>query len=428
MTGLGNYSRLVIEEVGKRLQHLEKINDSAQSNPAAVSTHSKATADHRTAKSSADNFDRKADSNNLGMNADADDFGIKVTRPKDVRAKDWHCLVYTPEMKKNARLEPLRRLKNVEFRFPPAAGFSGGLWRSFGITNSLLTDGCDIYHGLSNELPLNIKSSGVKSIVTIHDVIYRRLPSCYHLPDRLIYDFKYGRSCKNADLIIAVSECTKRDIMQFYNIPEEKIEVIYQGCSDIFRSTPSHSDLVDVRERLRLPQRYIIQVGTIEQRKNLELTIRALNSLNQDVHLVVVGADHHGYLPKMKKLVEECGLGERVHFLGKVIFQDLPLLYNLAEAATYPSRYEGFGIPILEALECNTPVVAATGSCLEEAGGEGAIYVDPDSTRDMAEALNSILTNKDKRLAMIHAGKIHAARFDNARMADKIIETYRSLL
>ncbi len=403
MTGLGNYSRLVIEEVGKKFHHLnqlESIDKSLPQNNESLRTHPQR------------------------------EYGMYISTPaENLNDKEKKPIfVYTQNLTNNPRLEPIRRLPEVQFRFPPAIGFSGKLWRSFGITNNIVADKCDIYHGLSNELPLNISSIKVKSVVTIHDVIYRRLPYCYHLTDRIIYDYKYGKSCKNADRIIAVSECTKKDIIEFYDIPEEKIDVIYQGCSDIFRTDVSKGDLMDIKKRLSLPENFIIQVGTIEKRKNLELSLRALTSIDESINLVVVGADHHGYKKEMIRLSQKLGLAHRVIFMDRIDFRELPLLYSLAKISLYPSFYEGFGIPILESLERNTPVIAAKGSCLEEAGGEGGIYIDPKDPKAMAEAVNALLKDDMLYQEKIIKGKKHALKFDNNKMADSILSTYAKTL
>lgn len=337
-------------------------------------------------------------------------------------------LVYTPRLKENPRLDMIRELHNVEFRLPSPYGLTGSLWRTFGITNNLKPDKIDIYHGLSNELPLNILQGGVPSVVTIHDVIYRRIPECYSAIDRKIYDFKYGRSCRNASRIIAVSECTKRDITHFYGIDPDKIDVVYQGCDESFRKIIPTAELQGLRNAMNLPSRYILQVGTIESRKNLELTVRALSSLPEEVSLLAVGRDRQGYLKKVMTIAEELGVASRIVVRHDIPFSMLPAVNQMAEAICYPSRYEGFGIPILEGLESRRPVVAATGSCLEEAGGDAAIYVNPDSPLEMAEALSSILSGKAPTDSMIEKGKIHASKFNTAEMAGKIMDVYRHTL
>lgn len=333
-------------------------------------------------------------------------------------------LVYTPRLSDNPRLAPLRSLHNVEFRLPAPQGFKGSLWRTFGITNNLRPDGVDVYHGLSNELPLNIAKSGVPAVLTMHDVIYRTMPGCYKPIDRRIYDFKYGRSCRAADRIIAVSECTKRDITRFYGVDPDRIDVIYQGCDESFKRIWSQEELAELRARLGLPAKYVLQVGTIERRKNLELTVRALQSLPMDVALVVVGRDHHGYKKEIDRIARELGVTERIHFYAGLDFKDLPGVNQAAEVIAYPSRYEGFGIPVIEGLESRRPVVAATGSCLEEAGGPDTLYVDPDSPRDMAAALIACLRGGRDIDEMTAAGKAYAARFDTRNMASQIMDTY----
>lgn len=336
--------------------------------------------------------------------------------------------IYTPKLKKNPRLITIESLGNTEFRLPAGSGFSGSLWRTFGISNNLLADKIDVYHGLSNELPLNIKSSGVPSVVTIHDVIYRRLPECYSAIDRKIYDFKYGRSCHNATRIIAISECTKKDIIELYGIDPEKIDVVYQGCDDSFRKKIPADVLTKTKERLQLPDKYILQVGTIESRKNLELTARALSALPKDVSLLAVGRDRKGYRKKVEEIAASLGVADRVIFRDSISFADLPAVNRLAEVIVYPSRYEGFGIPVIEGLESRRPVVAATGSCLEEAGGDAAIYVNPDDPRQMADAILSILNDEQKAKSMIERGIRHASKFNNGDMAYNIKNVYQKAI
>ncbi len=333
-------------------------------------------------------------------------------------------LIYTPALRDNPRLKAIRNTHNVEFRLPPPQGFKGSLWRTFGIPNNLKADKVDIFHGLSNELPLNIRKSGVPSVVTMHDVIYRTMPECYKPIDRKLYDFKYGAACRNADRIIAVSECTKRDVVKYYGIDPDRIDVIYQGCDESFRRVWTPDELSALRNRLNLPEKYILQVGTIERRKNLELTVRALPSLPMDVELVVVGRDHHGYKKVIDDIARELGVTQRIHYYASLDFKDLPGVNQAAEVIAYPSRYEGFGIPVVEGLESMRPVVAATGSCLEEAGGPDTLYVDPDSPNDMAAALIATLRGGREIDDMIAAGKEYAARFDKSRMASDIKETY----
>lgn len=344
-------------------------------------------------------------------------------------AGSHRLLVYTPEMRRNPRLDALKACENVEFRFPGPVGFSGSLWRTFGISNHLLPDKVEIYHGLSNELPLNIRKSGVKSVVTLHDVIYRRLPSCYNPADRFLYDFKYGRSCRNADRVIAISESTKRDAMEFYGVAEDRIDVVYQGCDDIFRRPVSRKDLEEIRQRYSLPERYLLQVGTIEWRKNLALSASALAGLDKDVYLVAVGRDRKGYKKEVIEAARRSGVAaDRIIWLEGLPFQDLPGVYRNASVAVLPSRYEGFGIPVIEAMECEVPFIGAKGSCLEEAGGPAGRYVDPDSVDEMIEELRIILNGGSEIKKRVEEGKLYVRRFDNSSMAKNLLDVYARTL
>lgn len=337
-------------------------------------------------------------------------------------------LVYTPKLSENPRLAEIRSLHNVEFRLPPPQGFQGSLWRTFGMTNNLRADKVEIFHGLSNELPLNIKSSGIPSVVTIHDVIYRRRPQCYNAVDRILYDFKYGRSCHNATRIIAVSQRTKDDIVEIYGVSPEKIDVVYQGCDDSFKTVMPPDKLESIRRRLLLPQRYVLQVGTIEERKNLELTVRAMSSVPKDVKLLIVGRDRKGYLAKVKGIAKELGILSRLDIRHDITFADLPAVCQMAEVVAYPSFYEGFGIPVLEGLESRRPVIAATGSCLEEAGGEAAFYVHPDDPRAMGDIICGLLDGSISSADRIEKGLRHAARFNTSEMADRLMSIYEKTL
>lgn len=342
--------------------------------------------------------------------------------------KGEELFVYTPRMTDNPRLTRIKTFPQVRFMVRhPRFMESAAAWRSRGIVRDMRHDAIDLYHGLSNELPLNIAASGIPSVLTMHDVIYRRLPYCYSAIDRLLYDYKYGRSCRAATRIIAISECTKRDIIHYYNVPEEKIDVVYQGCDPQFSRQWSHEESDTLRRRLDLPERYVVQVGTVERRKNLELTVRAMAALPPEIKLVAIGRDN-SYMKRVQAIARKEGVADRVIFMGAVPFADLPGVYQAAEAIAYPSRYEGFGLPVIEGILSRRPVIAATGSCLEEAGGEGAIYVNPDDVRGMAEALRSVTDGSADTAAMTMRGLRHVARFDTAVMADNIHTIYAKTL
>lgn len=338
-------------------------------------------------------------------------------------------ILYAPRERENPRLTPLLKRGNMHLRLPEKTIWKKlrPLWRVWGVTGDMENDGIVIYHGLSNELPLNIrKATNVKSVVTIHDLIFRRLPECYPLIDRWIYDYKFRKACEQADRIIAVSECTKRDIVKDYHIAPEKIEVICQGCDPAFAEMVSPEKKEEVSLRHELPEHYILSVGTIERRKNALLAVKALALLPEEMHLVLVGKET-SYAKEVRKAAELLGLGQRVHLKQGIPFADLPAIYQCAEVFIYPSIYEGFGIPILEALNSRIPVVAATGSCLEEAGGPHSIYVAPDDAEGAARAIRRAMTSEDRR-HMVEEGVKWAAQFNARQMAHQTMACYERLM
>ena len=295
------------------------------------------------------------------------------------------------------------------------------LWRTMGIVKDLKRDGIQLYHGLSGELPIGIRKSGIRSVVTIHDLIFLRHPEYYHWADTKIYAWKFRRTIHEADHIIAISECTKRDIIEYGHVDEHRISVIYQSCSPRF-------DVTQRRGQAPLcPSRYILSVGSIEARKNILLAVKALHYLPEDLGLVIVGR-HTKYTDAVSQYTERNGLAHRVQILHGVTDDELPALYAGAEAFVYPSRYEGFGIPIIEAISCGLPVVACTGSCLEEAGGPDSLYVSPDDEQAMAAAIRQLLRGAEGREERISRSRTYIRKFEGCDVAGQVVDLYRSLL
>lgn len=300
------------------------------------------------------------------------------------------------------------------------------VWRIKGIINDLKHDGVDIYHGLTGELPWGLKRAGIKSVVTIHDLIFLRHPEYYNPIDVEIYKWKFHHTCQEADKIVAISECTKRDIMELGNVGEDRIEIVYQSCGTRFKSAASMEQKEHARQRYSLPSRYILFVGTIEERKNALLAAQALPYLDDDIHLVLVGRQTK-YANQIAEFTNLNNLFSRVHFLSGVPTADLYAIYQMAECFVYPSRYEGFGIPIIEAIQSGLPVVACTGSCLEEAGGPDNIYVDPDEPQEMAMAIKSLTSNIETKRQIVEKSRKYVARFENGNVAKEMLRIYHSL-
>lgn len=298
-------------------------------------------------------------------------------------------------------------------------------WRTFGITKNIKEADIDIYHGLSNELPYNIDKTGVKSVVTIHDLIFLNFPQYYPCIDRKIYNMKAKYACKVADKIVAVSECTKRDIIKYYNTSADKIEVVYQGCFSIFREKASEEKKQEVKAKYNLPNDFLLSVGSIEDRKNILLIVKALKQI-PDIHFIAIGKKRK-YAEKVLKYAEENGLSHRVHLISNVPLTDLPAIMQSCKIFIYPSLYEGFGIPIIEALNSAVPVIGATGSCLEEAGGPDSVYVNPHDDTELASQVNRLLNNEEERERMVKKGLEYVQRFSDEQCTEDMMSVYQKL-
>jgi len=300
------------------------------------------------------------------------------------------------------------------------------LWRSAFMGSEISKHKIQIFHGLSNELPLDIKKSHAHSVVTIHDLIFLRYPHLFKYTDRTIYKSKFYRSCKDADAVVAVSQQTKEDIIHFFGIPSGKINVIYQGCSPIYYEKADASKKEKVISKYSLPENYILYVGTIEERKNLLQLVKAKTEYNISIPLVVIGRPTP-YFERVREYISANSIRD-VFFLKNVPQEDFPAIYQMAELFVYPSSFEGFGIPVLEALNSGVPVIAGGGSCLEETGGSHSIYVDPLKTGEIAEAITLVLNNSALKKKMTEEGYKHALLFREEKTTKEIMNLYQSLL
>jgi glycosyltransferase involved in cell wall biosynthesis len=302
-----------------------------------------------------------------------------------------------------------------------------GWWRSYGITKNANQLNLDLYHGLSNEIPLNSHLMKAKKLITVHDLIFMRYPEFYNAADRKMYTVKTKKSCALADGIVAVSEQTKNDLIEFLDVPKEKIHVIYQTCDENFFHDNEYTTSDNSPEKL-LPDNYILYVGTIEQRKNLLALVRAIHELDKtmQVTLVVVGKET-SYSKEVSAYVERFGLERRVVFMKSVNNALMPLIYRKAKAFIYPSIYEGFGIPIIEALVSKVPVITTRGGCFPEAAGPGSVFVDPDNAEELADAIRLVLTDEAKRKEMIATGYAYAQQFKPAVCAENMFNLYKKI-
>lgn len=341
---------------------------------------------------------------------------------------DCRMLLYAPDRGRDRLRSQVAETARLSYVLPTKAhsALARAVWRSWGIVKDLKRDRVDIYHGLSGELPIGIHAAGIRTVVTIHDLIFMRHPEYYNPIDAAVYRAKFLLTCREADRIIAISECTKRDIMEYGGVDASRIDVVYQSCAGRFSTTLPQDATEDTRRRLGLPAHFILNVGTIEERKNIMLAVRALPMLSNEIHLVAVGR-RTKYADKVEKEAQKLGVGNRLHILSGIGDSDLQAIYQTAETFVYPSRYEGFGIPIIEAIQSGLPVVACTGSCLEEAGGPDCFYVSPDNHEMLAGALHQTLKGAGGREERIRRSQEYVKRFENNNTAQHVAKIYHKL-
>ena len=338
------------------------------------------------------------------------------------KVPDLNLHLYNPKKSDFQFVPP----KNCAVHYPEkVARLFTSVWRSQLVTYDLVKHGIEVYHGLSNELPEGLEKTGIKSVVTIHDLIFLRYPDLYGRIDRKIYDLKFQSACNRADQIVAISEQTKRDLMEFWQIPENKINVVYQGCNAIFKKKAEEDTKQKVRKNYGLPDKFLISVGSIEPRKNLKKAVEAL-ALNKDLYLVAIGK-HTSYQDEVRTYAEKMGVSRQLKVLNKVPSEHLPALLQSASGMVYLSIFEGFGIPVLEGLYSNIPVITNKNGCFPEAGGPLATYVDVQDAQQITEAMSQAW-NGEMIIAENEARNKHLAKFEDEAIKDGMMAIYQSLL
>jgi glycosyltransferase involved in cell wall biosynthesis len=295
-------------------------------------------------------------------------------------------------------------------------------WRSFFIANDINTRNIDVFHGLSGELPISTLT--MPKIVTIHDVIFMRYPEYYASFDRKMYEKKFKYACKIADKIITVSKQTADDCIYFLGADAHKIEIAYQSCDPVFFTQQKNNE---ISKKYDLPEKFILSIGTIEARKNLLNLVKALPLIDSEVQLVAIGG-RTSYTELVEQYSKENRLSHRVKLMHNVPFSDFPALYSAASAFVYPSFFEGFGIPVLEALASGTPVAASEVSSLPEVGGEAALYFNPNSIDDMAEKINLLLHDKNTVEKLNGYRNVQLEKFSIENIANHVNAIYSTIL
>lgn len=295
-------------------------------------------------------------------------------------------------------------------------------WRSYGIKKQIKEQKIDVFHGLSAELPFGLKTP---SVVTIHDLIFETHPHQYSKIDQAIYSYKAKRACKEATKIIAISETTKQDILQFYGVNENKVEVLYQTCDDIFFQPILNETVSNTKANYSLPNEYLLYVGSVIERKNLLELVKAVEKSGCPP-LVVIGSRADNYGQKVEAYVSANNLQHRVLFINDVSFQDLPAIYKGASIFIYPSYYEGFGIPIIEAQAVGTPVITSNFSCLPEAGGVHSVLLNDLKHLSIKNAIEDLMMNPNNRNEMSKKGIQYVKKFKKEVVSKQLIDLYKT--
>lgn len=302
-------------------------------------------------------------------------------------------------------------------------------WNHFRLPPELLRHPVDLFHFPFYTIPL---IRNYKSVVTIHDITYEIHPEWFSRKSLIATRFFSRYAATHADKVLTDSYYSKQDLITYYRIPAHKIVVAYPAVEQTFRKIDDDDLLEHTKSRFGITaSQVVLYVGSIHTRRNIEQLIRAFHTVSQklsDVQLVLVGKNEYPYLD-VPGLVRELGLQQKVIPAGYVHFQDgaLLALYNLADLFIYPSSYEGFGIPPLEALACETPVITVNKTSLPEVVGDAALFVDPLNIEEEAEAMRQVLTNDTLRREMIVKGLAQARKFSWKKTAQEILQVYQSV-
>ena len=342
------------------------------------------------------------------------------------------CFLFTPKLSGTFGQDWYKKHPHFKIVLPQGFGHQifRSAWRSFFIKNDLIEKQLDIYHGLSHELPFGIEKLNIKKIVTVHDLIFMRYPQYFPWIDRQVYLKKLKHSCEIAHIIVSICEQTKRDLIKFLNIDEKRIEVVYQSCHQRFYSSQNQEKTDKVSKKFKLPEKYILTVGALEKRKNFLNLIKAYSlGRNQfkDYKLLIVGKGEGKYKKEMLDFIRENNLKDHIRFLENVPHGDLPCIYQKSSLFVFPSHFEGFGLPIVEAIFSETPVITSKGSFFGETAGDSAIYIDPDKPEDISFEMARVLKDPDLVRSMIRKGRSYVEKFHRRNTSLKMMSLYKRL-
>lgn len=357
--------------------------------------------------------------NNTGLG----NYGRDVVRMLTQSPEIEELYLFNPKKSTNEKLVALDKATIVY----PKGWFwkkAHSIWRLLGQWIQAKKLPIDGFHGLSGEIPIQLRRNSIPKVVTIHDLIFLSHPHYYNIWDRVIYTLKFKYAVKTSNHVIAISEQTKRDIVKYFKIAEEKISVVYQGCNKAFKVTYLEEDKNTIRKKFNLPKEFIINVGTLQERKNALTLIKAVNGTNH--HLVLVGKDKK-YAKQLYAYVTKHHLEKQVTFVKDINVTELATLYQAATVFCYPSICEGFGIPIIEAMYSKTPVIVTNDGCFPEAAGPNSIYINPNDTDEIRAKLNWIFEHPEERKVIAEKGYTYVQQFSDKNVLENLLTLYKQI-
>lgn len=337
-------------------------------------------------------------------------------------------ILFTPPIKKGKLDQWHVGLPNIVVVEPKSLIFRAipSLWRSFFLSGEIKKYQLDIFHGLSHELPIGIEKLGIKTVVTIHDLIYVKFPHFFNFIDRYIFEKKFSSSIKRSDRVIAICEQTKKDIVDHFGCPHGKISVVYQSCHPRFFTPLEEGAVAKARDVFQLPERYLLFLGALVPNKNIELVFQALSRfpVASRPHFVIAGKPS-SHLSALRKMVSDLQIESHVHWVFSPDDSLLPALYAGADFFCFPSFYEGFGIPLIEALCMGSPVITSKQGALKEAAGEGGLFIDPSSVEECFVAIEKLWNDSMLRHALSENGKKHLLHFSAEQVTADLMKQYQ---
>lgn len=341
-----------------------------------------------------------------GQRTGTENYSLQVTRALTALAVPWAWRLYANGPTDDV---PIEESRNISIRSIP----SRRLWTHYRLSREMVSDRPAVLFVPAHVVPL----VHPPTIVTIHDLGYVHAPDAHPAGQRRMLDLTTRWSARVARHIIVPSTRTRNDLIEHYLVPDARITVIPHGVDQRFFGDIARPD-TRFRERYGLARPYVLAVGTIQPRKNLPALARAMVEATPEHDLVIAGK--RGWMSdSVLTELHTSGLGERLHILDYVPDDDLPTLYTGAEVFVQPSRFEGFGMPILEAMAAGTPVLSATGSSLSEVGGEGALFFDPEDVDSLVSMLRYVLRDSGLRQSLTERGHQWASRYTWERTAEK---------